>query len=326
MTRRAPSASTARCCSRRSRRPRSTRRRGGSGSASPTPRPRAVIMNDPNFKGVGGSFDPHALPGRDPPVRLHRAALRRRAAQGVAAPADRRHDRRRPRAAEDADRRAEPLPERAALDRIRQARRSPGRHHRPALARGARRLFRRSQGPVPRARISQDRLRRDHAGRDRQMDRRLRRGRQESCSSSARTSSARRRSARSRRSYSPTSDEAQAAREPHRRRDVVRRSRQGARAQRRPTSISASSPNPPSSTPRSRDAAFALPAGEVSQPVQGKFGTALVKVGKIEPGDRAELRERCRRHQAARSPPSARASRSPTCATRWKTSAAAAPA
>ena len=32
------------------------------------------------------------------------------------------------------------------------------------------------------------------------------------------------------------------------------------------------------------DAAFALPAGEVSQPVQGRFGIALVKVGKIEPG------------------------------------------
>jgi peptidyl-prolyl cis-trans isomerase D len=32
------------------------------------------------------------------------------------------------------------------------------------------------------------------------------------------------------------------------------------------------------------DAAFALPLGEVSQPVQGKFGVALVKIGKIEPG------------------------------------------
>jgi peptidyl-prolyl cis-trans isomerase D len=32
------------------------------------------------------------------------------------------------------------------------------------------------------------------------------------------------------------------------------------------------------------DAAFALPSGEVSQPVQGKFGVALVKIGKIEPG------------------------------------------
>ncbi|MEW6644443.1 MAG: peptidyl-prolyl cis-trans isomerase [Pseudomonadota bacterium] len=32
------------------------------------------------------------------------------------------------------------------------------------------------------------------------------------------------------------------------------------------------------------DAAFALKAGEVGQPVQGRFGIALVKVGKIEPG------------------------------------------
>ena len=32
------------------------------------------------------------------------------------------------------------------------------------------------------------------------------------------------------------------------------------------------------------DAAFALPSGEVSQPVQGKFGVALVKIGKIEAG------------------------------------------
>ncbi len=32
------------------------------------------------------------------------------------------------------------------------------------------------------------------------------------------------------------------------------------------------------------DAAFALPSGEVSQPVPGRFGVALVKIGKIEPG------------------------------------------
>jgi peptidyl-prolyl cis-trans isomerase D len=36
--------------------------------------------------------------------------------------------------------------------------------------------------------------------------------------------------------------------------------------------------------PAVADAAFALPSGEVSQPVQGKFGVVLVKVGKIEPG------------------------------------------
>ena len=36
--------------------------------------------------------------------------------------------------------------------------------------------------------------------------------------------------------------------------------------------------------PAIADAAFSLPSGEVSQPVQGRFGVALVKVGKIEPG------------------------------------------
>ncbi|HEY5131686.1 MAG TPA: SurA N-terminal domain-containing protein [Bradyrhizobium sp.] len=36
--------------------------------------------------------------------------------------------------------------------------------------------------------------------------------------------------------------------------------------------------------PATANAAFSLPSGEVSQPVQGKFGVALVKVGKIEPG------------------------------------------
>jgi peptidyl-prolyl cis-trans isomerase D len=36
--------------------------------------------------------------------------------------------------------------------------------------------------------------------------------------------------------------------------------------------------------PAIADAAFALPTGEVSQPVQGRFGVALVKIGKIEPG------------------------------------------
>jgi peptidyl-prolyl cis-trans isomerase D len=35
--------------------------------------------------------------------------------------------------------------------------------------------------------------------------------------------------------------------------------------------------------PAIADAAFSLPAGEVSQPVQGKFGAALVKIGTIQP-------------------------------------------
>jgi peptidyl-prolyl cis-trans isomerase D len=36
--------------------------------------------------------------------------------------------------------------------------------------------------------------------------------------------------------------------------------------------------------PAVADAAFSLPAGEISQPVQGRFGVALIKVDKIEPG------------------------------------------
>ncbi len=36
--------------------------------------------------------------------------------------------------------------------------------------------------------------------------------------------------------------------------------------------------------PAIADAAFSLQSGEVSQPEQGRFGTALVKIGKIEPG------------------------------------------
>ncbi len=36
--------------------------------------------------------------------------------------------------------------------------------------------------------------------------------------------------------------------------------------------------------PAIADAAFSLPSGEVSQPIQGQFGVALVKIGKIEAG------------------------------------------
>jgi peptidyl-prolyl cis-trans isomerase D len=39
--------------------------------------------------------------------------------------------------------------------------------------------------------------------------------------------------------------------------------------------------------PAIADAAFSLAPGDVSQPVQGRFGTVLVKVGKIEPGTQA---------------------------------------
>ncbi len=41
--------------------------------------------------------------------------------------------------------------------------------------------------------------------------------------------------------------------------------------------------------PAIADAAFSLPSGEVSQPVQGRFGVALVKIGKIEAGCRTVL-------------------------------------
>ena len=34
---------------------------------------------------------------------------------------------------------------------------------------------------------------------------------------------------------------------------------------------------------------FRCRSGEVSQPVQGRFGVALVKIGKIEPGVDADL-------------------------------------
>lgn len=36
------------------------------------------------------------------------------------------------------------------------------------------------------------------------------------------------------------------------------------------------------------NAAFALPEGEISQPIQGALGTSIVKVGKIEPGSEAD--------------------------------------
>ena len=49
------------------------------------------------------------------------------------------------------------------------------------------------------------------------------------------------------------------------------------------TSISAQSLNPAIIDRAVGDAAFALKEGEVSAPVQGRFGTALARVSKIEP-------------------------------------------
>ena len=65
--------------------------------------------------------------------------------------------------------------------------------------------------------------------------------------------------------------------------------------------------------PAIADAAFALPSGEVSQPIQGQFGVALVKIGKIEPGVtptyesvaapvKKETRDRARARKGQRNP------------------------
>ena len=120
-------------------------------------------------------------------------------------------------------------------------------------------------------------------GRDRQMVRRLRRGRQEAVRAAPRQA---RHAGKARGVANRVSERggSRGGAQPHRVRNVVRRSRQGARAQCRPTSTSAWSRNPRSSIRAIADAAFSLPSGEVSQPVQGKFGVALVKIGKIEPG------------------------------------------
>ena len=110
-----------------------------------------MIYNDPEFQGCRRQVRSGAFPGHDPAIRLHRTALYRRTAAGIAAASDRRHGLGRPRTAEGADRGAQPLPERTAHHRIRQTRRRAGRNHRSALARNAGRLFRRAQDPVPRA-------------------------------------------------------------------------------------------------------------------------------------------------------------------------------
>ena len=84
---------------------------------------------------------------------------------------------------------------------------------------------------------------------------------------------------------------------PHRVGTVVRRSRQGARAQ---PGRHRSRHRHEIRHHRSRDCRRRVFAGadDVSQPVQGRFGTALVKVGKIEPGIQADLRKRRARPEA----------------------------
>ena len=187
------------------RRSRPGRRSAADGARPVRRRDHARDLRRPQLQGrLGGNFDPARFQATIRQfgfteqrylAEQRRVSLRRQIAGTVSAGLEP------PKAA---DRGAEPLPERAALDRIRQTRRRAGRHHRPAVAGGARRLFRRAQDPVPRARISQAVLRHDQSRGDRQMVRGLRRGRQKALRAEPQASSARRRSARSRRSCSRT--------------------------------------------------------------------------------------------------------------------------
>ncbi len=146
------------------------------------------------------------------------------------------------------------------------------------------------------------------------MERGLRRGRQES----VRTERKDKLGTPEKREVSqivfPNAGEAQAARDRITRRNVVRGPRQGARAQsvgRRPR------PDRKVRDHRSRGRATPpsrCPSGEISQPMQGRLGVALVKVDKIEPGDGADtMTSVAAEHQDAKSPPSAHAPRSTNC-------------
>ena len=197
-----------------------------------------TIFSDPNFKGAGGKFDPvrfqttlrqFGFSEQRYVADQRRVSLRRQIAGTISAGLEP------PKVMIEALSR---LPERSALDRIRQAGRSPGRHHRPAVAGDAGRLFRRSQDPVPRSRISQDRLCRADPGRDRQMVGSLGRRRQEAVRGAPRQA----RNAGKARSVAnrvPERGRSHGGAQPHHLRNVIRRSGQGARAQsdrRRPRS------------------------------------------------------------------------------------------
>ena len=114
------------------------------------------------------------------------------------------------------------------------------------------------------------------------MDRGVGRRRQESCSNNAATGWERRNGARCRRWCFPNADEAAAARS----RIASGLSFDDLAKERGLNAADVDLGMVSKSEiidPAVADAAFSLPSGEVSQPVQGKFGVALVKIGKIEP-------------------------------------------
>ncbi len=95
------SESTARCCSRPSRKPRWTRKRAAWASTSPMPRCCARSTTIRTSGGLNGQFDPQRFQFGDPPLQLHReaATIAEQRRVGSAAP-DRRHHLGRDRAAQ----------------------------------------------------------------------------------------------------------------------------------------------------------------------------------------------------------------------------------
>ena len=255
-----------------------------------------VIFADPNFKGMNGQFDPARFQaiirqfGYSEARYLadqKKVSLRRQLAGTINAGLS---------PVEHVDGCAEPLPERAALGRIcpaRSARRpAPSIRPRPKRSPPISTSTRRSSARPNTARSPSSRSRRKKSANGPTSPTRTPRR----CSSSARTSSARPRSVRSRRSCSRHVEEAQAARG----RIASGTSFEDIAKERKLDTADVDLGLVAKSgilDPAIADAAFALPTGEVSQPVQGKFGVALVKVGVIQPGDRAGLCKRRERHQ-----------------------------
>ena len=111
------------------------------------------IEQRPHLQRARRQVQPPAFRGNHPQRRLHRGALRGRAAQRHAAPADRRERQRRHVGAEDRDQGDQSVPHRKARHRLPRARAGPGRHHRDAVGRRTEEILRRPQGHVPRAGI-----------------------------------------------------------------------------------------------------------------------------------------------------------------------------